>query len=103
MTIFIDVDGTLVFHDAPDPGNVANAVGDPIVNIGLVKQIKEWHTEGKIMVVWSARGKNVAEWAIKFAKIEPYISFACGKPSIFVDDHYRWLDRIQKIDPNSYT
>lgn len=99
-TICVDVDGTLIFHTGPDqdPGCPGGATGYTI-NTVLVEKIKEW-SKTSIIIVWSARGKYIAEWAVETLELEKYVSLACAKPSQFVDDQYFWLDRIQKIDPN---
>jgi len=97
-TICIDVDGTLIFHDGPDQGSIKRSSGKFKINVILVEQIKKW-VQSHTIIVWSARGKDIAEWAVKETGIEKYVSLACAKPSSFVDDHYRWIDRIQKINP----
>ena len=92
--IYVDVDGTLLIWPEPDPG--VYYVGqentqEPKINEKVVDQIKLFHEGGWEIVVWSANGREHAQWAVDFCGIGPYIIAVLKKPLIFIDDSYVWL------------
>lgn len=100
-TIFIDVDGTLVFWPGKDPG-VKTSTTTPEINTKLIEKIIEWKKQGNDIIVWSAAGKVHAKWVVGYVGIEKYVDYISAKPNIYVDDNFRWCDRIERIDPNNF-
>lgn len=70
--VFIDVDGTLIVD-----GNV---------NHDLVMWARQQATNGKDIIVWSARGKSNAEHAVDICGIRDIVSHMISKPGYVVDD-----------------
>lgn len=70
--VFIDVDGTLIIDDK--------------INYDLVRWARQQAMDGKEIVVWSARGKSNAEYAVDACGISDIVSHAISKPGYVVDD-----------------
>ncbi len=92
QTVYVDVDGTLVFWPGNRPGRYprkgeSGHGEDPAINTKLVERLKASDAD---IVIWSRGGKTHAEWAAKFCDID---AVAClSKPDLMVDDGRRWMD-----------
>jgi len=97
--LYVDVDGTLLKWPGPTPG--LRNDGTPEINKDLIKQLRKWkeRTNGYI-IVWSGNGKTHADWAVDFMGIEDLPDFVLGKPNIFIDDTYEWIDTRPKYNPD---
>ncbi len=98
-TICIDVDGTLLLWPGGND-HVRERDVIPTVRKSVKERIEYLYSRRHTVILWSANGKEHAEWAAKFANIEDSVSLCCAKPIAFIDDHYMWLDRITRIDPS---
>lgn len=99
-TICIDVDGTLIFWDGPDPGSARESTSYT-PNHELIRKIKEeWQGGGYTLILWSARGRDVAEKIAHELDLFAHFSLITRKPFMYVDDHFRWEERIKRIGPN---
>ncbi len=91
-TIYVDVDGTLVFWPGNRPGRYPrkgeSGYGeDPAINAKLVERLNASDAD---IVIWSRSGKAHAEWAAKYCNIN---AIAClSKPNLMVDDSMKWID-----------
>ena len=82
----VDVDGTLI-----QAGGVAPAV---------VEWIRERAGEGFQVIVWSARGEQVAREAVDRAGIGELVAYAIAKPGVILDDQgWGWVRFTRAIDP----
>ena len=100
-SIYVDVDGCLIFWPGDKPG-VRNE-GKPLVNIELVEHLQIWRKEtvesDAQLVVWSANGKEHAEMAVKLAGIEDIVDVCLTKPTTLIDDNHGWIDSRKKVKP----
>jgi len=108
-TIFVDVDGTLLFWPGKNPGgpprNGEEGYGkEPEVNVGLVEHIREKIKEGVTVVVWITGGPEHAKMAVRLCglineRVNGKI-LCCGKPGTCFDDGdpFRRAE-VVKVDP----
>lgn len=97
-TIYVDVDGTLIFWPQPNPGaQQPNCV--PKVNHKLVTILREWKALDRhnVLIVWSAGGADHVSYAVKLAEIEDIVDYKLSKPEVFIDDQYGWYEKRLKI------
>lgn len=106
--IMCDCDDTLVMHRSFDPnadGVECVTIPDPIssqhirleVNKNMVRLVKEEHTRGATIIIWSRGGFSWAEAVVKALGLESYVHIVMTKPSIYFDDMpvEKWLtDRV---------
>jgi hypothetical protein len=112
--IFFDVDDTLVLWDAqytePDPTRLVEIV-DPYDNKTVflaphhphIKLLKNHHTRGTYIVVWSQGGFAWAEAVVKALGLEDHVDLIMSKPRAYVDDlpADAWMKERIYISPNS--
>jgi hydroxymethylpyrimidine pyrophosphatase-like HAD family hydrolase len=96
MTIFFDVDDTLIFWDNKCMRPFDGAVEITCPHDGM----KTWHrvherhvgflkkqkAKGYAVIVWSASGTKWAEAVVKKLGLESYVDFVMSKPIKWVDD-----------------
>jgi len=88
--VYLDVDGTLLI--------------DERVNHALVTWARRQHSEGKQIIVWSARGADNAERAVELCGIGDIVTHALSKPGYVVDDlgtrftQYMEIIHVNEID-----
>jgi len=85
--VYIDVDGTLLVDDR--------------VNHDLVTWARRQHSEGKQLIVWSARGAGNAKRAVELCGMGDIVTHALSKPGYVVDDlAARFTQYMEIIHPN---
>ncbi|MCQ8105533.1 hypothetical protein NP590_15585 [Methylomonas sp. SURF-2] len=88
--VYVDVDGTLLINNR--------------VNHPLVAWVRDQHSEGKQIVVWSARGVGAAIMAVDVCGIRDIVSHTLSKPGYVVDDlgkrftQYMEIIHVNEID-----
>lgn len=94
--IYVDVDETLYL-----PADGCFVPRDP--NYPLIEKIKEWHSEGRDIIVWTSNSAGVqwAKDAVKNLGLEPYVKLCLPKPHTIVDDDH--LEYYHVIDPITLT
>lgn len=91
--VYIDVDGTLIIDDR--------------VNRPLVKWARNQATQGKEIIVWSARGEENARNAVDLCGLNDIVSHTLSKPGYVVDDlgsqftHYMNIIDVNEINNKS--
>ena len=85
-----DVDGTLITGGK--------------VHTATVEALKRWHTEGKEIILWSARGTEYAKQAAQKAGITDLCTVIIGKPAYLIDDKgANWIRFCRRIIPQKTT
>lgn len=78
-TIAVDVDRTLFLGDK--------------VNLPMVEWIKEKHSNGFEIIIWSSRGTEYASKATKMAGLTDIVLCSISKPGYIIDDQgWRWIN-----------
>ena len=96
--LYVDVDGTLVFWPGGKPGRVPRK-GEPhhgelpARNVALIAALQAWWRRERQLVVWTAGGQRHAKWAVDYCGIASITTAALAKPSIIVDDGFKWMQR----------
>lgn len=90
---YVDVDQCLI--------NVEDKHGNIIlpINYKLIDKIKEWNSEGSIIIVWTSNGEGVthAEKTVLSLGLKSYVFLCLPKPYTIVDDDH--LEYYNTIDP----
>lgn len=88
-SIYVDVDGTLLFWPGKKKGHVPRP-GEkeygkaPEINQPLVNALKNWHKGNNVLVLWSKGGVEHCEKAASRCDLNPD---AClPKPQVAIDD-----------------
>lgn len=89
-TIYVDVDGTMVFWPGADPGEAPipwtpELNNWPAINIPLVDALKAWRGKGgRCLVIWSRAGARHARQMAQFCGLsaDAYLP----KPRMAIDD-----------------
>jgi hypothetical protein len=98
-----DIDDTLVMHSEPCDESVD--IHDPIddrtitlgINAPMVRLLKEEHSRGGFIVVWSRGGYAWAQAVITALKLTDKVHLIMSKPLVYFDDSpvENWLkDRV---------
>lgn len=109
--ILFDVDDTLVIWDRNAHLSDLIKCIDPYSQEELylnphkhhIRLLKEKHTRGDLIVVWSAGGALWAEAVVKALGLENYVDLVLDKPKSYVDDLdvNDWLKERIYINANS--
>lgn len=93
LTVFVDVDDTLLMHDL-SLGEVmdftypygAGRIKTRAVHAPHVSLIKDMHSRGYSVFVWSAAGALWAAEAVTKLGLKPYVKACMTKPIRYIDD-----------------
>lgn len=108
-SLAVDVDGTLLLWPGDKPGHVPRP-GEPgfglspVVNVGLVRAIKEWKQKDprRYLMVWTRGGVDHARDAVVRCDLIREADVCCLKPRSFVDDNETLVTRFAVIDPRRF-
>ena len=76
LSIFVDVDGTLIRFQG----------GNPQPNGDLVLNVRKWKSEGALLYCWSSQGASYAQRIARQLRIEDCFSAFLCKPHVLIDD-----------------
>lgn len=92
--VCFDVDDTLVFQDCPHDelvksDIVLNWYGEKIpmwIHFHHVAELKELHSRGYVIIVWSQQGSDWCEAVVNAMGISNHVHFVIMKPEKMYDD-----------------
>jgi hypothetical protein len=85
MTVFCDVDDTLVLWDSKNPNMEIKGIPVEIHHVH-VEKLKQFAARGHFIVVWSAGGYEWAANVVKLLGLEETVDLVIAKPRWFFDD-----------------
>lgn len=95
QVIMIDVDGTLI-RDAHNAEEVCVTAiphpyrgNSPVHKVKLnsnINLLKDMHTRGRCIIVWSAAGHQWAQAVVQALNLENFVDFVMEKPIAYIDD-----------------
>lgn len=87
-TAFFDCDDTLILWKKVDKDLPTVYINDRTfqVHVAHVQKIKDYHTMGFTVIVWSNSGHKWAESVVKALGLEDKVDFAMSKPHRVFDD-----------------
>lgn len=102
--VFCDVDGAIILW-ADKQGNftagstkVAKQTNtDPVPNEECIKFLRDKHSKGSRITLWSMGGITHCMWAAKLCGIEDIVSTYLRKPSCIIDDKPKNMFRRTKF------
>lgn len=106
-TVYFDVDDTLVLHHDMLPSEVMEEKGIriDIHNFAFwvvphephIKLLKEFKSNGKLIVVWSQGGSDWAEAVVDALNLREHVDLCVCKPTWFVDDLMNFMFMPESI------
>jgi hydroxymethylpyrimidine pyrophosphatase-like HAD family hydrolase len=98
QVIMVDIDGTLVKEISKNDSNLHHTTvsiphplrgNEATLRIPMSKNIqliKDMHTRGRFIVVWSAGGYAWADSVVRALNLENFVDLVMEKPIAYVDD-----------------
>ncbi len=110
MTVFVDVDGTLIVPYDPKLKQIVIKVYDAVtkhyvkvaIHEPMIRLVKEEHHRGSHVIVWSRGGHEWAANVIRALELTPFVHQVMSKPFAYFDDVKidKWLKYRVYLEPD---